>query len=190
MIEWFHRSLESSIWARLAGSDWVHHLPLVMLSLLSSTKDDSVSLLLRLSMDLLNQSPSTRWDKSDSVSVDRLKPVISSVPVTPAVPPPHGWSRLVPAYVTKPSNPAHLQLKKVRFSVPVPATQLHLNPPWMVQGFQPLSAVLHPHLLGGVTVATSMTFVQPPKYRALLYPSAALRRPSWLKTQVSFSSIN
>ena len=26
-------------------------------------------------------------DKSDSVSVDRLKPVISSVPVVPAVPP-------------------------------------------------------------------------------------------------------
>ena len=72
----------------------------------------------------------------------------------------------------------------------VPATQLCRNPNGTVQGSSPLSAFLHPHLLGGVTVATTMTFVQPPKDRALFDPSAALRRPSWLETQVSFSSIN
>ena len=41
MIERFHRSLKTSLRARLAGSDWVNHLPLVMLGLRSSPKDDS-----------------------------------------------------------------------------------------------------------------------------------------------------
>ena len=33
MIEGFHRSLKSSLHARLAGSNWVSHIPLVMLGL-------------------------------------------------------------------------------------------------------------------------------------------------------------
>ena len=41
MIEGFHRSLKSSLRARLAGSDWVAHLPLVMLDLQVSPKADS-----------------------------------------------------------------------------------------------------------------------------------------------------
>ena len=41
MIERFHHSLKSSLHVRLAGSNWVSHLPLVMLSLQSSPKDDS-----------------------------------------------------------------------------------------------------------------------------------------------------
>ena len=41
MIERFHRSLKTSLWARLASSNWVAHLPLVMLGLRSSPKDDS-----------------------------------------------------------------------------------------------------------------------------------------------------
>ena len=84
-------------------------------------------------------------DKSDSVSVDRLKPVFSSVPVVPAEPPLRGRPCLVPASVPKPTVPRHPLVKKVTFSPvkkvsfsPVPATQLHQNP----------------HLLGGVTVAT------------------------------------
>ena len=40
MIERFHRSLKSSLRARLAGSDWVSHLPLVMLGLQASHQDD------------------------------------------------------------------------------------------------------------------------------------------------------
>ena len=36
-------------------------------------------------------------DKTDSVSVDRLKAVFSSVPVTPAVPPPRGRPHLLPS---------------------------------------------------------------------------------------------
>ena len=46
-------------------------------------------------------------DKSDSVSVDRLKAVFSSVPVTPAVPPPQGRPCLQPASVSEP--PAHVK---------------------------------------------------------------------------------
>ena len=41
MIECFHCSLKTSLQARLASSDWVAHLPLVMLGLRSSPKDDS-----------------------------------------------------------------------------------------------------------------------------------------------------
>ena len=41
MIELFHRSLKTSLRARLASSDWVAHLPLVLLGLQSSPKDDS-----------------------------------------------------------------------------------------------------------------------------------------------------
>ena len=41
MIEQFHRSLKTSLRARLASSDWVAHLPLVMLGLRSLPKDDS-----------------------------------------------------------------------------------------------------------------------------------------------------
>ena len=41
MIEQFHLSLKYSLRARLASSDWVTHLSLVMLGLRSSPKDDS-----------------------------------------------------------------------------------------------------------------------------------------------------
>ena len=41
MIERFHRSLKSSLQARLVGSNWVAHLPLVMLGLRSLLKEDS-----------------------------------------------------------------------------------------------------------------------------------------------------
>ena len=67
-------------------------------------------------------------DKTDSVSVDRLKPVISAVPVTPAVPLSHGRPCLVSASTRRPPAPVPPPVKKVRFSVPVPATKLCLNP--------------------------------------------------------------
>ena len=41
MIERFHHSPKSSLRARLAGSDWAAHLPLVTLGLRASPKDDS-----------------------------------------------------------------------------------------------------------------------------------------------------
>ena len=83
-------------------------------------------------------------DKSDSVSVDRLKPVFSSIPVVPAAPPLRGRPCLVPALVPRPLGPCPEPVlfpgppdpdcppvKKVRFS-PVPATQLLRNPHQMV----------------------------------------------------------
>ena len=102
-------------------------------------------------------------DKSDSVSVDRLKPVFSSVPVVPADPPLGGRPLLVPALVPRPLDPRPEpalvpgppgpgcpRVKKVRFS-PVPATQLCRNPYRTMQGSRPLSPVLRPYLLWGVT---------------------------------------
>ena len=89
-------------------------------------------------------------DKTDSLSVDRLKPVVSAVPVTPAVPPPQGHPCWVPASVTRPPDPGHLPVKKVRFFVPGSAMKLHQDPHRTVQGSLPLYAVLRPHLLGQV----------------------------------------
>ena len=60
-------------------------------------------------------------DKSDFVSMNRLKPVISSVPVVPGVPPVHCWSRLKPASIPRPPVQDRPPVKKVTFS---PATQL------------------------------------------------------------------
>ena len=74
-------------------------------------------------------------EKSDSVSVDMLKPVISSVSVVPGVPPVRGWPQLKPASVPGPPVPGCPPVKKVTFSPvkkvrfsPVPATQLCQNP--------------------------------------------------------------
>ena len=148
MIERFHRSLKSALRAPLPGSDWVHHLPLVMLGLWSAPKgeflghpelplkvflwtvdcavsgfsgpsqhhmipspdpqplpkalltaefmfvcDDAskppLALLFRGPFRVLQQSDNFFLlqvvDKCDSLSVERLKPVISSNLVTPAV---------------------------------------------------------------------------------------------------------
>ena len=96
-------------------------------------------------------------DKSGSVSVDRLKPNISSVLVVLGVPLVRGWPRLKPAYIPRPpvkDYPPFFPVKKVRFST-VPATQLCRNPHRTVQDSPPLSAVLRPQLLGGVTAATA-----------------------------------
>ena len=41
IVERFHRSLKSSLQARLAGSDWFSHLPLVLLGLRATPKDDT-----------------------------------------------------------------------------------------------------------------------------------------------------
>ena len=241
MIERFHRSLKPSLQARLASSNWVAHLPLVMLGLRSLPKDNSeyspeeavyvsnlslpgeflehtelppesflhkvdqaiqgfsgppqhhmipqpqprplpralmeadfvfvrddaskplLSFLYRGPYRVLRQSENffiiQIGDISDSVSVDRLKPVISSVPgVTPV----RSWPHLNPASIPGPPVKDRPPVKKVTFSPvkrvrfsPVPATQLCRNPHWTVQDSWPLSDVLRPHLLGGVTVATA-----------------------------------
>ena len=49
MIERFYRSLKSSLQARLAGQDWVQHLPQVLLGLIATSKEDSVYILYSIS---------------------------------------------------------------------------------------------------------------------------------------------
>jgi len=41
MIEQFHRSLKVALRARAAGSNWVQHLPLVLLGLCTVSKEDT-----------------------------------------------------------------------------------------------------------------------------------------------------
>ena len=88
--------------------------------------------------------------------MDRLKPVIISSPVVPASPSLRGHPWLVPASVPGPPVPRRPPVKKVSFA-PIPAMQRRQNPHRTVRGSPPLSAVLHPHLLGGVPVATTKT---------------------------------
>ena len=94
------------------------------------------------------------------MSVYRLKPVFSSTTVVPGVPPVRGRPRLVPAFIAQPSVKDRPPVKKVTFSPvkkvsfsPVPATIIRRNPHRSARGSAPFSAVLRPHLLGGVTVA-------------------------------------
>ena len=96
--------------------------------------------------------------------------------------------RLVPTSVCLPFDPVHLQKKKVRFLVPVLAPKLRRNPHRTVQGSPPLSTVLRPHLLGGVSVATMTTFTQPQLHRAVQIPSAVLSSTKWLQNLNSVSS--
>jgi hypothetical protein len=41
MVERFHRSLKASLRARLSNSDWISHLPIVLLGLRATPKDDT-----------------------------------------------------------------------------------------------------------------------------------------------------
>ena len=206
IVEKFHRQLKVSLRSRLAGSDWFHHLTLVLLDLRSVPREDSAisafealfgSLLVvpgefldspelpsseflrRIQSILKNNSliwphhssssdlkpdriPSSltscshvfiREDtskpplsllykgpylvlskypkyflvqigsKSDSVSVDRLKPVLSDHPLVPQLPPRLERPPLAPALspLLAPTSPAPLQRaqrmkKRVRFS--------------------------------------------------------------------------
>ena len=54
MIERFHRSLKSALRARLAGSNWIHHLPLVMLGLRNDPRMTQISLQQKLSTVLIS----------------------------------------------------------------------------------------------------------------------------------------
>ena len=56
LIERFHRYLKTSLWALLAGPDWICHLPLVLLGLHSVHKDDTGYLLLTLLGDFLDSA--------------------------------------------------------------------------------------------------------------------------------------
>ena len=80
---------------------------------------------------------------------EQIEPVILTVPVVPAEPPPWGQPclvpalvprppdpRLVPALVPRPPDPGCPPVNKVRFS-PVPATKLRQNQHRTVQGSPP-----------------------------------------------------
>ena len=193
MIKRFHCSLKTVLRACLASTYLVQHLPLVLLVLCSAPRDNSrffpakavygstLSLPVELlglpefPPDILFQKVFRHGekffvlqvrDKTEPVSVNRLKPEVSSSPVTSAVLPPQGRPWLQPASFNLPADPVCLQKKKVWFLVPVPpAMQLRQNPCQMFQGLLPLSAILRPHLLWGGYVATKTTLVHPLLHR-------------------------
>ena len=98
--------------------------------------------------------------RTDVISVDRLKPVISSDPVSVAVPPAR-WRpifhptdpALCPQYLLAPSSAAAPVLthtkKTVGFQLPLPAP-VQRNPPRTVRNRRTCSALTPPLHLGGV----------------------------------------
>ena len=156
--ESFLRQVEQAVLG-FSGPPWHHVVPQPQPHPLPRALLDAEFVFVRDDASKPSLSPLYRGPyQVDSVSMERLKPVISSVHGVPAVPPLWGWPCLVPASVSRPPVPCHPPVKKVSFT-PVPATQLCRNPHQTVWGSPPLSAVLCPHLLGGVSVATTkMTF--------------------------------
>ena len=82
MIERFHQSLKSALLARLGGSDWFSHVPLVMLGLGTAPKDDSgfspaeavygkhLSLPSENTQNFLQRFSSGKWSQQSLVSPD------------------------------------------------------------------------------------------------------------------------
>ena len=101
MIKRFHRSLKSSLRARAADSDWVSHLPLVLLGLRFVPKEDtgfSISEAFYVSALTI---PGEFLDGSELPSsqfLSRIQKVISGF----SVPPPHHVPKQAPAKVPVP----------------------------------------------------------------------------------------
>jgi hypothetical protein len=94
--------------------------------------------------------------KQDVISVDRLKPVFSDTPVTPAIPPRRGRPRLKPKSlpsVPPPSSATKLP-KKVRFKIVPqvlpPSIPVRRNPHRSSRSRRICSAIPPPFLLGGL----------------------------------------
>ena len=249
IVERFHRQLKVSLRSRLAGSDWFHHLPLVLLGLRSVPREDSAisasealfgsplvlpgefldspelpsSEYLRRIQSILKNNPSiwphhssssdlkpdripssltscshvfVREDtskpplsplyrgpylvlskypkyfqvqigsKSDSVSVDRLKPVLSDRPLVSQLPPRRGRPPLAPSLLAPAPSPplaptslaplqrAQRMKKRVRFSPQQPSPlPVRRNPRREVRDKHRVLHQLHHLDAGGTPVA-------------------------------------
>ena len=108
MIESFHRSLKTALHARLAGSDWFVHLPLVLLGLWSVPKEDtgfSVSKAVFSSPLIVPGEFLDSGQVPSSLFLQKIEKAVSGF----AVPPPHHVSPSPPA----PLPPAFLAAKFV-----------------------------------------------------------------------------
>ena len=81
LVEHFHCQLKVSLRARLAGSDWFYHLPLVLLGLCNVPRDDSAVLFgtpLALPGEFLNnpEVPSVEY-------LRRIQQILKNIPVSP-----------------------------------------------------------------------------------------------------------
>ena len=98
MIERFHRSLKSSLRARAANSDWVFHLPLVLLGLRSVPKEDTGFSVSEAVYGSALTIPGEFLDGPEIPSsqfISKIEKVISGF----SVPPPHHVPQQPPAEV-------------------------------------------------------------------------------------------
>ena len=98
MIERFHCSLKSSLRARAADSDWVSHLPLVLLGLRSVPKEDTGFSISEAVYDSALKIPGEFLDGPELPSsqfLSKIRKVISGF----SVPPPHHIPQQPPAEV-------------------------------------------------------------------------------------------
>ena len=105
MIERFHRSLKSSLRARAADSDWVSHLPLVLLGLRSVPKEDTGFSISEAVYGSALTIPGEFLDGPELPSsqfLSNIQKVISGF----SVPPPHHIPQQPPAEVPVPLSNA------------------------------------------------------------------------------------
>ena len=96
MIEGFHRSLKTALHARLAGSDWFFHLPLVLLGLQSVPKEDTGFSISDAVFGSSLTVPREFLDGGEVPPIRFLQKIELSVSGS-AVPPPHHISPAPPA---------------------------------------------------------------------------------------------
>ena len=118
LVERFHYCLKVSLRARLSGTDWFNHLPLVLLGLWSVSREDSANSVSKALFGFWIVHQGSNGSKSDSVFSDQ--PVISQQPPQRGRPPlalalfievPLTLAPLTPALLT-PTSPIPLERAK------------------------------------------------------------------------------
>ena len=86
LVERFHRQLKVSLRARLAGSDWFHHLPLVLLGLRNVPRDDSAVSAAEVLFGAPLALPGEFLNNPEVPSVEylrRIQQILKNIPVSP-----------------------------------------------------------------------------------------------------------
>ena len=101
IVERFHRQLKVSLRARLAGSDWFHHLPLVLLGLRSVPREDSSISSSEAVFGSPLVLPGEFLDSPELPSPEYLRQIQQIIKNNPVFPPHH---------ISTPTNPVQEQV--------------------------------------------------------------------------------
>ena len=104
MVERFHRQLKVSLRARLAGTDWFHHLPLVLLGLRSVPREDSSTSPSEAVFGSPLVLPCEFLDSPELPSPEYLRRIQQIIKNNPVAPPHHSADKLIPSSEQVPSR--------------------------------------------------------------------------------------